>query len=293
MLSATFGMEIEMTGITRRKAAQLTAELIGGRSEWVGGGYDTYQVVGPDGRKWKFMTDASIDTFSARGVYGGREYSTEFVTPICTYEQDMETVQDIVRTLRRNGAFVNDSCGVHIHIGGNGHNARTIRNFANMVYNRGDLLYSALNIKSSRSHYCQKFDAKFIERVNKQAPSKATLKEIEDIWYGVYTDWEGKARTAHYHSSRYHFLNLHSFFNGHGTVELRGFNSTLHAGEVRAYVVLALAMNHQALEAPMMKRKPAETSKESMLNWMRQMGVTDKVVIEHLTKHLSNRRVAA
>ena len=114
MLTATFGMEIEMTGITRKKAAQLTAEVIGGRSEWVGGGYDTYQAVGPDGRKWKFMTDGSIDTYSARGVYGGREYSTEFVTPICRYEQDMDTIQEIVRTLRHNGAFVNDSCGVHI-----------------------------------------------------------------------------------------------------------------------------------------------------------------------------------
>ena len=283
-------MEIEMTGITRKKAAQLTAELIGGRTEWVGGGYDTYIAIGPDGRKWKFMTDGSIDTYSARGVYGGREYSTEFVTPICRYEQDMDTIQEIVRTLRHNGAFVNDSCGVHIHIGGDGHNARTIRNFANMVYNRGDLLYSALNIKRNRQCYCKKLDESLMNKINKLAPSKSTLKEIEDIWYKVYGDY---SRTTHYHQSRYHFLNLHSFFNGHGTVEIRGFNSTLHAGEIRAYVVLALAMNHQALTAPMMKRKAADTDKESMHNWMRQMGITDKAVVEHLTKNLVNRRVAA
>lgn len=291
MLTATFGMEIEMTGITRQKAAQVTAEIIGGRSEYVGGAYSTYIAVGPDGRKWKFMTDASIDTFSARGVYGGRDYSTEFVTPICRYEQDMDTIQEIVRALRHNGAFVNDSCGVHIHIGGGGHNARTIRNFANMVYNRGDLLYSALNVKYSRQHYCRKLDAKLMDKLNKLAPSKSTLKEIEDIWYTVYNRY--RDRTTHYHDSRYHFLNLHSFFNGHGTVELRGFNSTLHAGEIRAYVVLALAMNHQALTAPMMKRKASDTDKESMLNWMRQMGITDKAVIEHLSKHLNKRRVSA
>lgn len=293
MFTATFGIEIEMTGITRRKAAQVTAQVIGGRAEWVGGGYDTYIAVGPDGRKWKFMTDGSIETYLERGIRSGREYSTEFVTPICRYEKDMDTIQEIVRALRHNGAFVNDSCGVHIHIGGDGHNARTIRNFANMVYNRGDLLYSALNIKSYRAHYCKKLSGNLMTKINEKSPSKTTLRELEDIWYEVYTDWTGKEKTSHYHQSRYHFLNLHSFFNGHGTVELRGFNSTLHAGEIRAYVVLALAMNHQALTAPMMKRKFADTDKESMLNWMRQMGITDKAVIEHLSKHLHKRSVAA
>lgn len=291
MLNTTFGMEIEMTGITRKNAAELTAKVIGGTTEHVGGFYDAYLAIGPDGRKWKFMTDGSIDTFSARGTYGGREYSTEFVTPICKYEQDMGTIQEIVRELRKNGAFVNDSCGIHIHIGGDGHTVKSIRNFANMVYNRGDLLYSALAIKSSRQHYCKKLDIALMEKLNKLAPSKATLKQVEEIWYNVYGSY--RSRTEHYHSSRYHFLNLHSFFNGHGTVELRGFNSTLHAGEVRAYVMLALAMNHQALEAPMTKRKFADTDKESMNNWLRQMGVTDKKVIEHLTKNLAKRSVAA
>ena len=291
MLNTTFGMEIEMTGITRENAAKLTAHIIGGRYEWVGGGYDTYQAIGPDGRKWKFMTDASINTYSARGVSAGRAYSTEFVTPICKYEQDMETIQEIVRELRKNGAFVNDSCGIHIHLGGNGHTAKSIRNFANMVYNRGDLLYKALAIKSSRQRYCKKLDETLMDKINKLAPSKATLNQIEDIWYTVYRSYG--ARTIHYHDSRYHFLNLHSFFNGHRTVELRGFNSTLHAGEVRAYVMLALAMNHQALEAPMTKRKHADTTRDAMKNWLKQMGVNDKNCIEHLTKNLEARRVAA
>ena len=59
----------------------------------------------------------------------------------------------------------------------------------------------------------------------------------------------GDSRIKHYHSSRYHFLNLHSFFTGNHTVELRGFNSELHAGKIRSYIVLALALNNQALRA--------------------------------------------
>ena len=43
-------------------------------------------------------------------------------------------------------------------------------------------------------------------------------------------------------------LNLRPFFHGtHGGAE--NFNATLHAGEVRSYIVLALALNNQALAA--------------------------------------------
>jgi hypothetical protein len=58
-------------------------------------------------------------------------------------------------------------------------------------------------------------DKRLVESMNKKKPR--TFEEIEEIWYeGYYSN-----RRRHYHESRYHFLNLHSFFNGVGTVELR------------------------------------------------------------------------
>ena len=53
-------------------------------------------------------------------------------------------------------------------------------------------------------------------------------------------------RYSHYDDSRYHALNLHSVFSK-GTIEFRLFNSTLHAGEVKSYIQLCLAISHQAL----------------------------------------------
>lgn len=294
MLSTRFGVEIEMTGITREKAASITARILGGISRYVGGAYSAYEVSAPDGRCWKFMTDASIQTSAPGNMCAGRDYSTEFVTPILTYDQDIETLQEIIRELRKNGGVSNSSCGIHIHLDGAGHTAKSIRNFANIVYNRGDLLYGALDIKPERAHYCQKLDRRLMEAFNKKDPGKLTLGQLETIWYEIYYD--GRGRCQHYHNSRYHFLNLHSFFNGHGTVELRGFNSTLHAGVIRSYIVLALAMNHQALTAPMTKRKMAETTKEAMENWLRQMGVTGtqfKNCVEHLCKNLKKSEKAA
>lgn len=55
-----FGIEIEMTGITRAKAAEVTAEYFGTRVKYLGTYYDTYAAIDTEGRQWKFMSDGSI-----------------------------------------------------------------------------------------------------------------------------------------------------------------------------------------------------------------------------------------
>ena len=84
-----FGIEIEMTGITRAKAAEVTAEYFGTRVKYVGTYYDTYAAIDMEGRQWKFMSDGSITAqkkSNGRKINAGREYQTEMVSPICRYE---------------------------------------------------------------------------------------------------------------------------------------------------------------------------------------------------------------
>ena len=62
------------------------------------------------------MNDSSINPEKKEGknrISAGLEYRVELVSPICKYE-DIETVQEIVRILRRAGNFENESCGIHI-----------------------------------------------------------------------------------------------------------------------------------------------------------------------------------
>ena len=227
MFNTKFGIEIEFTGITRREAAETAAEFLGGRAEYTGTYYDTYTVTTPDGRKWKFMSDGSINCQKkerGRKVSAGRDYSVELVSPILTYREDIEKLQELVRQLRHKGGFANDSCGIHIHLNGAEHDARSIRNFINIIASKNDLFYKALQIKPDRARYCKKMDSHLVETMKRKKPK--TLSKIADIWYAGY----GDSRNTHYHASRYHFLNLHSFFTGNHTVELRGFNSELHAG---------------------------------------------------------------
>ena len=66
--SMTYGVEIEMTGITREKAAALCASLVGGSVQYVGGAYHKYTVtefVG--GRVWQFVSDCSINAVDSNG----------------------------------------------------------------------------------------------------------------------------------------------------------------------------------------------------------------------------------
>ena len=288
MLTTRFGIEVELTGITRKQAAKTAAAFLGGRIESSGDYYDTQKVIAPDGRIWKFMSDGSIRTQkkeNGRIAAAGREYSVELVSPILTYREDIETLQELVRRLRKAGGFANTSCGIHIHIDGADHTPRSIRNFINIIASKNDLFYKALQIAPERMSYCKKMDSLLVEKLNRRKPK--TMEAIESLWYEGYSE----STSRHYHSSRYHFLNLHSFFTGNHTVELRGFNSELHAGKIRSYIVLALALNHQALtqKCASAKKPQIENEKFAMRTYLNRIGFIGEEFAncrEHLTAHL-------
>ena len=153
------------------------------------------------------------------------------------------------------------------------------------VKGRGMYL-SLIHISPQRMNYCKKMDSILVEKLNRKKPT--TMRQIEDIWYEGYSE----SRGTHYHRSRYHFLNLHSFFTGNHTVELRGFNSELHAGKIRSYIVLALAINHQALtqKCASAKKPQVENEKFAMRTYLNRIGfIGDEFANcrEHLTAALS------
>lgn len=234
MKNQNFGIEIELTGITRKRAAAVIANYFGTDSHYEGFGYDAYAATDRKGRKWKVMSDSSINTEGRGG-----DYSSEVVTPILQYE-DIFDLQEILRQLRHAGAKANSSCGIHIHVGAENHTAKTLRNLVNIMASKQDMIYKALQIVPIRERYCKKLEANVIEKFNSQKPD--TKEKIADIWYDGY----GSSRNSHYNGSRYHGLNLHAVFTK-GTVEFRLFNSTTHAGKLKAYIQFCLAVNNQAL----------------------------------------------
>lgn len=284
MLTGTFGIEIEMTGITREKAAKIIEDEIGGEITRLNDSYDTKEIKGQDERKWKIVSDSSIRKENARGKTTNGDYSVEVVSPILT-ETDIDLVQRIARKLRAGGAKTNDSCGIHIHLDGSNHTVQSIKNFIQIIASKNDLLYKALQIEEGRMRYCKKMDERLVNNIKKKRPR--TMQQIKDIWYNE----RNAGYHAHYHESRYHLLNLHSFFTENHTIELRGFNSTLHAGKIKAYILLALAMNNQALtqRKASNKKVQAENEKFAMRVYLNRIGFIGpeyKNYREHLYKHL-------
>lgn len=288
MLKSRFGIEIEFTGVTRIKASEIVAKFFNSTVVEEGTYYDTKSVKQADGRKWKIMYDGSIRCQKKVGgkiESADRLYSVELVSPILTYKEDIDNLQQLVRELRHAGAFANSSCGIHIHLDGAPHTVQSLRNFINIIASKNDLFYKALEIDPNRMRFCKKMDDNLVKRINKQKPK--TMEQLANIWYAGY--WGD--RNQHYHDSRYHFLNLHSFFTGHHTVELRGFNSELHAGKIRSYIVLALALNHQALNQKQAssKKPQVENEKFAMRTYLNRIGFIGeefKNCREHLTKAL-------
>ena len=286
MRTQRFGIEIEMTGITRKKAAEVIAEYFGTESFYLGTYYKTYGAKDRQGRTWKTTYDASIiaqKKSGGRTVRAADEYKCEVVSPILTYE-DMADLQEIIRQLRHKGAFVNSQCGIHIHVDASRYTPQTLRNLVNIIASKEDILYKALRIDPARMRWCKKTNERLLEAINRRKPQ--TMEALKDIWYAGST----RGRDEHYNDTRYHGLNLHSTFTK-GTVEFRLFNSTTHAGEIKAYIQFCLAVSHQALTQKKASARKTVTDNEkyAFRCWMLRLGLSGdefKTCRLHFLKHL-------
>lgn len=278
-----FGIEIEFTGITRYRAAQVAAEFFNTRI-WDSfyHSQDAYQVPDENARVWKCVYDGSIIAQKKQGnrrVNAGKEYRVELVSPICQYD-DIPQIQDLIRQLRNAGAFASKQCGIHIHVDASAFDSSTMKNLVNIMASKEDLIFKALQVQPSRIHYCEKLNPIFVDTVNQRNPK--TLEQLMRIWNGQ----EGMCG-----QDRYHSLNLCSV-SKHGTVEYRLFNSDIqHTGKVKAYIQLCLAITAQALNQRSASREKTISTNEkyTFRTWLIRLGMNGdefKTAREHLLEHL-------
>lgn len=278
MKNQTIGVELEFTGLTKIAAARIIANHFGTTAAREHS--CATRMTDEQGREWKVVSDASIRRISGDAC--------EMVTPILTW-QDIETLQQIVRELRRGGAKVNETCGLHVHIGAAGITAQAVRNLVNNVASHEELLYRALNVYENRKRYCRPTDARFLQELNAKKP--ATLEELGEIWY---QQAAGSFPQMHYHESRYTICNLHALFTK-GTIEFRIFNGTLHAGEVKTAIQLSCALVALAKKATRTNYRPISTDNDkfAMRTWLTRPnglnlnGAEFETARHHLLKHLS------
>lgn len=279
-----FGIEIEMVrpgGNSRWHALDCVKTVFGGSLT------GSNRCRDDAGRVWKAVGDSSI-----RGAG-----AVELVSPPLYYA-DIPKLQEVVRQLRASGFKVNASCGIHVHVDGAVLDAQAVRVLVKAIHRMEPMLWKALQINSRRrDSWARDLNARFIRKI--EGRGCRTLDTLRRAWYSsgsgrdYYGHGDGSSRDRagyHYDSSRYSGVNLHSLFY-RGTVEFRYFDSTLHAGKVRAYVSLCLALAAYATRAR--STRAARRSTENMnagtawywFLWyqLRLKGEEFKAVRQHLT----------
>lgn len=284
MRSLGWGIEIETVGRSREVVAMAVAKALGlpaDAARCYDFGHGDWQVVQADGRVWKVMHDGSLSMGGA-----------EIVSPILRGTGEIELIQAIIREVRAAGAKSSaaDNCGIHVHIGAEGLDGQGVSRLAKIVSKFEPMATDALQIAAERSSYCKAIPQAFIAGLK----PKMTKDQVSALWYRTAPNASYPTRYDH---SRYHGCNLNSYFY-RGTVEFRWFNGSLHAGEVKAYVQLCLALVARAETSKSASATPIKlggmSPKARMGNyiWMtlQLRGAEWSTLRTHLTKHLSNAK---
>ena len=293
-----FGVEVEMYNIRRRDAAYALGELwdTSDSVDELGGYYNKWCVKDRKGRRWEFMSDSSISD-----GWGG----CEMVTPLLEYE-DIELLQEAIRHLRHKGAGSDPThdCGVHIHVDVADFNAKQLLNLTNLVASHEALIKDAISVTEDRRRWCKATHPQFLKEVNRIKPR--TVREFRKVFYESQGFDEDEACT-HYSDTRYYLLNFHSLWQNKG-VEFRCFqfaNPTgdrrggLHAGEMKSYIQLCLALVEMARSVNGAKSVPsraqADNPQYAMKRFIRRLGLKGgefKTVRDVMFKNLEgNARV--
>ena len=270
-----FSVELSFTGLSRERAAKALGTLFGTEPEHLRGTYDTWTLKDQEGKTWRLLYDPLVhgewkiwgdDCLTRRE----RTWRIRLSSPMLAYEE-MPKLQDCIRTIRHTGGRVNASCEMSVHIDASNHNRQSLKNLIGIMYSKEDILFRALQVDEQRAEvYSKKVREPLIRQIRELSCDETKdLTALEEIWY------EGNIRPDQFlNRTCRHALNLHSVFF-RNTVEWRCFNSTLHSGQIAAYVNLCLAMSAQAItqRSTVIKKTVSENEQFTFRTWLVRLGL--------------------
>jgi len=276
----TFGVEIEYTNsVPRDHVAREIKQSLD-----AGGAYTRHLY----GAEFEIHTVNGWTTLKV--VYDGSvRNGGEVVMPPLTLAE-MDILQTTVRAMRRAGCQSSPhAAGIHVHVGAHSLDAKQIKNIVRYAYRWENHIKAAANTNPNRQGWCRDMVCEFVSALEDKREIKR--EDIQGEWYDKVGNGYGSIesrRRDHYDNSRYRGINLHSLFwnGGHGTIEFRYFDGTLHAGKIRAYVVMCLhiiARGSAATQATSKRKTYTQPSDvRSFLRWLDIPRDENKSVFFHL-----------
>jgi hypothetical protein len=227
----TFGIEIE---------ACVPVGMVRDLNIRVGGYHRGIQVTQlPAG--WNAQSDASI---SCPVGYVG----IEFVSPKLQGEDGLRQIEQVCDWLNSIGAKVNNSTGLHVHVGVDSLDAAGLARLISLVSYYEKALYASTGTTSRETgSFCRSIKAKYAEVQQKKTADYRVLNNI-----------------ASDHCDRYHILNLHPLASGQRqAVEFRVFAGTTSSLKIKAAVQICLALVHKAATSAKMSNWDAKVSRNA------------------------------
>jgi len=231
----TFGVEIEFFGMnylitpvdnnvikpysisSRAKDGRHITDLCGDYNIILGAGLDT----------WHFEQDSSV-----RGK-GHTRHGAELISPILSGIEGLVQVYNAFQFLQAiEGLDIDASCGMHVHHGVDPkiYKCKELQQLVRIVHQYEDQFYLLIPGDRKSAKTCRPMEIDVIAFLNvcEGADDDAHNCQIKNIWYSLQNRFEANGGTnARYDKTRYHGLNLHSYWY-RSTIEFRYHSALLN-----------------------------------------------------------------
>ena len=214
-------------------------------------GEPVYDAPEFNGRRWTIEYDSSVHSRSSS------RQGVELVSPVLKGQAGVENILAFNDFLRDLPSRVNNSCGMHVHIGidsvlGRNASSAKVINFitkvAHLSYRWQDALYAQCGSRRDRNHYCG--------RINDESSWVVNVRNGHDK--------PDSAKDRHQnhlsHLERYAPINMQNM-NGKGTLEFRAFAGTLNKAKILHHLWSVYSIVHNAKRN--IRRKAVRWSQKS------------------------------
>lgn len=179
------------------------------------------ELIDPNGESttsWKNVHDGSLSS-------GGKEYISG---PLV----GEKAIEEITVECSKMGGYIDNSCGFHLHLDFGDETPENVVKFAAACQVLEPFAFSLVTRNRDNSRFCKKYDKSFAKRL-KDLPLDVAIYDTTN------SSELNRAKTHKYHQSRYHWVNLHSFYF-RGTIEIRHHHGTKNAASILRWAELWL-----------------------------------------------------
>lgn len=158
-----YSIAMDMTGITRKRAAEILAETF--KSDYkYNADSDSYMIKDRRGRIWNLLPSDNIKAekiLNSKIVGANYFYQIKLVTPFF-YANDFASMEELTKALRTGGTLVNDTTkmSVILDVIGMEYTERYKTNLENLYKSKGFLFQKAIGTDFDKLADCSQLDEK-------------------------------------------------------------------------------------------------------------------------------------